>query len=400
MEALPVAESTAPPRRALTFIFLTVFLDLLGAGILVPVLPYLVRRYDADALTVGLLAATFSAAQFFASPLMGAWSDRAGRRPVLLISLFGTGVGYLLFGWGGSLLILYLSRLIDGFTGGNLATAQAYIADVTPPKDRAKNFGLIGAAFGMGFTFGPAAGGLLSHVSLEAPAYAAAVLSLATTAFGYFALPESLPRERRHKLSWRPRDLDPLLPILRYLRRPEFVTLLAATFFFQFAFSGMQSNFAVYTLERFRWGPDDNAWIFVYLGVVATVVQGWLVRRLAPLWGERRLALSGPLLTTVGFMATAFAPQAWWLFLGITLTAMGSGLAGPSLTSLLSGRATAQEQGTLLGVSQSIGSLTRVLGPAFAGWIFDAAGPPSPYWTGAAFILVAWGCVVAALGKR
>ena len=184
---MPVEAPYTTPKRALTFLFLTVFIDLLGVGILVPVIPYLVRRYDSDALAVGMLSAAFALAQFLASPLLGLWSDRAGRRPVLLISLFGTGIGYFMFGLGGGMAVLFVSRLIDGFTGGNISTVQAYIADVTPPQDRAKTFGLIGAAFGVGFIFGPAIGGMLSQFDIRAPAYAAGFLALANTTFGFFS---------------------------------------------------------------------------------------------------------------------------------------------------------------------------------------------------------------------
>lgn len=376
--------------RSLIVLFLTVFLDLLGAGILVPVLPYLVRRYDGDALTVGLMATVFSGAQFFASPLLGLWSDRAGRRPVLLISLFGTAIGYFLFGLGGSLAVLYISRLIDGFTGGNISTAQAYIADCSSPQDRAKNFALIGVAFGLGFVLGPAVGGALSHISLVAPAYVAGCLALVTMTFGYFVLPESLPPEKRRHAEWKTRDLDPLAPIFRYGGRASLRLLFSAIFLFNFAFSGLTTNFAVYTLTRYGWGPAENAWLFVFLGAISVVVQGWLVRRLVPAWGEKRMALTGPLLTAAGFAVIAAAPVASWVYGGIALTAVGSGLATPAWTGLLSGRVDPQEQGTLMGVNASVGSLTRILGPVWAGVWFDRVGPSWPYWTGAAFILAAW----------
>jgi MFS transporter, DHA1 family, tetracycline resistance protein len=386
-------------NRALAFLFFTVFIDLLGVGILVPVMPYIVRKYNGDALTVGLMATAFSAAQFLAGPVLGIWSDRAGRRPVLLISLFGTGIGYFLFGIGGSLAVLYLSRLIDGITGGNISTAQAYIADCSEPKDRAKNFGLIGAAFGLGFILGPAIGGLLSHITLEAPAFAAGGLALANTLFGFFALPESLPKEKRRQAVWHPRDLDPILPMLNYVKRKPLTLLFGAIFLFNFAFSGLTTNFALYTLERFHWGPPENAWIFAFLGVISTVVQGWLVRRLVPLWGEEKMALAGPLLTAAGFVLIAAARSPWWLYAGIAGTAVGSGISTPAWTGLLSRRVDASEQGTLMGVNQSVSSLTRILGPIWAGLWFDYAGPVWPYWTGALFIVAAYVMVRGAVGS-
>ena len=187
----------AQQRRTLTFVFLTVFLDLLGAGILIPIMPYLVRQFRSDAFTVGMLAVSFSLAQFVAAPVLGALSDRVGRRPVLLFSIVGSAFGYFLFGWAGSLWVMFLARIVDGATGGNISTAMAAIADTSKPEDRAKNFGLIGMAFGLGFIIGPALGGLLSKISIQAPAYGAGVIGLVTATFGYFMFPETLPVERR-----------------------------------------------------------------------------------------------------------------------------------------------------------------------------------------------------------
>ena len=256
--------------RPLTFIFLTVFLDLLGVGILVPVLPYIVAEFRTDALTVGLLSLAFAAAQFLASPVLGAWSDRIGRRRVLLLSVLGTGIGYFIFGAAQTLWLLFLARLIDGFTGGNISTAQAYIADVSPPEDRAKNFGLIGAAFGLGFIIGPALGGILSHWSLRAPAYAAGVLSLLTVTLGYFVLPESLPPERRTRTPFRLRDLHPLNHLGEAVRRPGVARIFAAFFAMNFAMAALQSNFAVFTHARFGLGPKGNALLFTLVGLSAS----------------------------------------------------------------------------------------------------------------------------------
>jgi len=395
---MPAEGSEAASKRALTFLFLTVFIDLVGVGILVPVAPYLVRRYNTDAFAVGMLAATFSAAMFFASPLLGLWSDRAGRRPVLLISLLGSGIGYYLYGIGGSLAVLFVSRLIDGFTGGNYSIAQAYIADVTLPQDRAKSFGLIGAAFGLGFVFGPAISGLLAKISIEAPAYAAGTLAVANTGFGFFALPESLPPEKRRATAFRPRDLDPLGPMIGYFRRPNLNLLLWAVFAFNFAHSGMVSNLAVYTLNRHHWGPEQNAWMFVYLGVASAIAQGWLVRRLIARIGETPLAKWGPIASVVAMVAIAYAPTGAWVVAGMTIYAFG-GAAGPAIQNAISQHASADEQGTLLGVVQSVASLTRIFGPLWAGFIFDHIGMSSPYWSGAVFVTIAQYLVWSALRR-
>ncbi|MBV6430644.1 MAG: Tetracycline resistance protein, class C [Bryobacteraceae bacterium] len=386
-----------PPasRKALTFLFLTVFLDLLGAGILLPIIPYLVRQFRSDATTIGLLSLSFSAAQFAAAPILGVLSDRYGRRPVLLLSILGSALGYFLFGLAGSLAVMYFSRILDGFTGGNISTAQAYIADVTLPEDRAKNFGLIGAAFGLGFIFGPAIGGALSHISVNAPAYGAGVLSLGTACFGYFALPESLSRHQRQPHGFRLADLDPVRPLGELLRRPELRLLLAALFLINFAMSGLQSNFSVFTMVRFRYSPEQTAMVFVYIGVLAALVQGYLVRRLNPVLGERRMAILGTFMLSAGFLGIAFSYNVWQLLIAIAGVA-GIGFATTAQTAILSRRVSAREQGWLLGSTQSVLSLTRVAGPIYAGAMFDLLGSGAPYWTGA--IVVCGALALTVLG--
>lgn len=391
-------DPAAGGRRALAFIFLTVFLDLLGVGILVPVLPYIVREFRSDALTVGLLSLTFAAAQFIASPVLGALADRHGRRPVLLLSVLGTGVGYFLFGAGKALWLLYLARLLDGFTGGNVSTAQAYIADVSPVEDRAKNFGLIGAAFGLGFVLGPAIGGLLSQWSLRAPAFAAGGLSLVTVTLGYLALPESLPPERRAHTPLRLTDLDPLGHLGAALRRPGLGRLFLAFFAMSLAMAGLQSNFAVYTHARFGLGPQGNAVLFTVVGTVSIVVQGGLLRRISTAGHEGRIAVGGLACMAAGFAATAFAPGLGWLYPAIVVLAFGSAAAGPMLTGEVSHSVGPTEQGWVLGSMQSVASLARIVGPAWAGLAFDHVGPRAPYWSGALWVLA--GLVAAGVSFR
>jgi len=384
-------------RRALTFIFITVFLDLLGGGLLVPVIPYLVRPYRTDAMTVALLAVSFSAAQFLAGPALGALSDRIGRRPVLVLSVLGSACGYFLFGFATALWMLFAARLLDGVTGGNLSTAQAYIADVTPPSERGRAFGLIGAAFGLGFVFGPAIGGVLSHVSLQAPAFAAGGLSLVTAAFGAFVLPESLPPERRRKgIRWR--DLDPIRQIGGALSRPGLRGLLVAVFALNFAFSGLQTNFALFTLTRFGLGPSQNAVFFTVIGLLAVVMQGGVVGRVLKRAPERSVAMVGLGIMSCGFLSLALVPRAWMIFACIVLISVGSGLSNPTLTGMISKRVSHDEQGSILGATQSIGGITRIAGPAWAGLVFDAFGTGAPYATGAVWILAALGAVRASGG--
>ena len=360
---------------------------MLGASILIPVVPYIVRVYRPDAMTVGWLSLSYSAAQFLATPVLGAFSDRVGRRPVLLISILGSAFGYFLFGWAGSLWVLFASRILDGFTGGNISTAQAYIADRSKPEDRAKNFGMIGAAFGLGFILGPAFGGALSKISLQAPAYAAGIVSVITFLTALFFLPESLPPEKRQAVPFALRQLNPLGHIVGPLKRPVLRWLLPGYFALAFAMSGLTSNFAVYTLNRYGLTASQNALILVWLGVVSVVIQGFVVRKMLPRVGENRLASEALILSVVGYAALAWSPAAWWLFPAIGIIAVGNGLGGPAMQGLLSRQAAAHEQGTLLGVSASLSSLARVGGPLFAGAAFDHLGMSAPYWAGAVFML-------------
>ena len=360
---------------------------MLGASILIPVVPYIVRVYRPDAMTVGWLSLSYSAAQFLATPVLGAFSDRVGRRPVLLISILGSAFGYFLFGWAGSLWVLFASRILDGFTGGNISTAQAYIADRSKPEDRAKNFGMIGAAFGLGFILGPAFGGALSKISLQAPAYAAGIVSVITFLTALFFLPESLPLEKRQAVPFALRQLNPLGHIVGPLKRPVLRWLLPGYFALAFAMSGLTSNFAVYTLNRYGLTASQNALILVWLGVVSVVIQGFVVRKMLPRVGENRLASEALILSVVGYAALAWSPAAWWLFPAIGIIAVGNGLGGPAMQGLLSRQAAAHEQGTLLGVSASLSSLARVGGPLFAGAAFDHLGMSAPYWAGAVFML-------------
>jgi multidrug resistance protein len=371
----------------LAVVFAIVFLDLLGVGILTPVFPFLIRQFRTDAMTVGLMALAFSAAQFLGSPVLGALGDRHGRRPVLIVSLFGTALGYFLFGWAGALWLMFVSRVIDGITGGNISTAQAYIADISKPEDRAKNFGLIGAAFGLGFIVGPALGGLLAKFGLAAPAFAAGALSLVTMAATWLFLPESLPPERRTKGPFHWREIDPLRQIVRALARPELVWTLLAIFAANFAMAGLQSNFAVFAFDRFAVGPGQIGLIFASIGATGAVTQGLLIRRLATRIAPVSLAIAGLAVAALGFFGISLARGTWWLYPSCMAIALGMGLSGPSLSGLLSSNVAAAEQGSVLGVSMSLASLARVIGPVAAGGLYDQVRPESPYVAGALSML-------------
>jgi multidrug resistance protein len=372
------------PKSALLFIVLTIFIDMLGIGILIPVIPFMVRRFSDQALTIGLLSGAFALFQFAAAPVLGRLSDRHGRRPLLLLSLFGTSIGYFIFGAANTLALMFFARILDGATGGNISIAQAYIADVTPAKDRSKNFGLVGAAFGLGFIIGPAmGGGLYRYFGLSAPAYFAGGLALANTIFGYFMLPESLPASRRALARVTFAHANPFPGLIRAIRRRPLGTILMATFTFNFAFVGLQSNFVFFSLERFGWGPSQNAALFSVIGVLGAFMQGFLVRRLAGPWSDRGLAVTGLAVQSLSLVLIAFAPSAWMLFPICGVMSLASGMATPTLTGMISASVPAAEQGVTMGVTQSVNSLTRILGPLWAGLMYDYLGPSAPYWGGA-----------------
>jgi DHA1 family tetracycline resistance protein-like MFS transporter len=387
-------------RRALGFIFATVFLDLLGVGILIPVIPFLVRQFTPSGLAVGLLALSYSLAQFGAAPLLGRLSDRVGRRPVLVASVLGSGIAYVVFGLATALWVMFLARIVDGLSGGNITAAQAYIADVSAPEDRAKNFGLIGAAFGLGFIIGPALGGVLSHISLAAPAYAAGAMALVTALFGILALPESLPSERRNAAPLTVRDLNPLRPVADALAQPALRLLMLAVFAQGFAGAELRTNFAVFTAGRFHMGPAENALIFSFIGVVGLLVQGVLLRRLTSSCSERGLTLTGLAIMVVGYFAVAFVPTVPLLYAALALVSLGGGLSTPTLTGLISLHVGATEQGAVLGAVQSLQSLTLIVGPVWAGAFFDHVSMGSPYWTAALWVLLALAAVLRSPASR
>lgn len=377
-------------RRALTFIFVTILLDIIGAGIMLPVIPYIVRPYSADALTIGMLAASYSVAQFFAAPMLGALSDRHGRRPVLVLSLFGASIGYALFGIGGALWVFFVSRIVAGFTGGNLTAAQAYIADVSTPEDRAKNFGLVGAAFGLGFILGPTFGGLLAKVSLTAPAWASAGVALTTSIFGWFVLPESLAPALRRARAVHAGDFNPFRLLRRAFSSPQLRGLFTAIFLSRVAHMALQTNFAIYALDRFNYTPTQTAVAFTVLGVTSTVMQGFILRRISGRFSDRGMLLTGLVINMIGMVMIATVPSGWMLSPAVAVLAIGTGLVTPTQQSMISKAGSPEEQGMLFGANGAVTSLTAIIGPAWAGLVFDHVSYTAPYWSGALLVAAAW----------
>jgi multidrug resistance protein len=374
---------------------------MLGLGILIPVIPFIVRQFSESALTVWLLSMSFALFQFFAAPVLGRLSDRHGRRPLLLFSLFGSAIGYMLFGFARSLAMLFTARVIDGVSGGNVSIAQAYIADVTEPQHRSRNFGLMGAAFGMGFIIGPAIGGALSHYwGLAAPAFFAGALALCNTVLGFFVLPETRPAEKRVHSPLTLRTMNPFGTVLRGVRHEHLGSVFLAIFAFNVAFSGLQSNFSLFTLARFGWGPSENAVIFSVIGISGALTQALIMRRVVRHFRDQSIATVGLLLQTGAYLALAAAYTRWLAFAASSLTAVGVGITTPTLSGIVSNSVSDQEQGVMLGTVQSVGALTRIVGPLWAGFVFDWLGPGAPYWSGAIFIAIAAMLIMSARPQR
>jgi DHA1 family tetracycline resistance protein-like MFS transporter len=364
------------PRLVL---FLTVFIHLVGFGLLLPLLPYYAETYGANGLAVGLLNTSFSLMQFFFSPIWGRLSDRIGRRPVILGSLIVTAVSYAVFGLSTSLPMLFASRILAGIAGAVIPTTQAYIADTTTRAERTKGMGLVGAAFGLGFIFGPAIGGILSRYGYSVPAFASAGLALVAAAFAFVMLPESLPPEKRGDAAARRMSAPSLAGALR---RPAVRPVLLLYFLGTLCFAGLEGTFALFGEHLYGIGPRGIGYLLAYVGVIAAIMQAGLVGTLARRFGERALILSGFLILAVGMIYAGTRPVFGLLLVALGAIAVGNGMVAPSLAGLVSVASSAEEQGGILGVYQSLGSLARAGGPFLGGLAFDHLGHASPMWTG------------------
>lgn len=379
---------------SLVIVFLTVFIDLLGFGIIIPLLPFYAVTFGGDAFTVGLLATSFSLMQFIFAPIWGRLSDRVGRRPIILGGLFGSFAAYTMFGLADTLTLLFVSRMFAGVAAANIPTAQAFIADKTTPENRAKGMGLIGAAFGLGFIFGPAIGGFLSRWGYGAPAFFAAGLSLANFTAAWFLLPESLADR-----SSPPRfPASRLAALERALTRPGLPVLLVIQFVGVTAFSGFETTFALFGERRFAFTAATIGYGFAFVGILMALVQGFLVGRAAKMFGERTLVLAGMSTVAAGFVAVPMAQSLPVLALAVTVLTVGMAFNGPSLLSLISRLSDEHDQGGIMGVSQSLASLARIVGPAWAGFSFERIGVPVPYISSA--ILMGIAVAIGTVGLR
>lgn len=386
--------------KPILIIFLTIFIDLVGFGIVIPALPYYAKTEEflATPFEIGMLFASYSAMQFIFAPILGGLSDKYGRRPVLFISLIGSSIGYLFLGFATTITMLFVGRIIAGVTGGNISTAQAYIADVTSRENRAKGMGLFGAAFGLGFVFGPAIGGILSRYGIHVPFLFAAVLTFANAIALYFILPESLKPEDRvsHEKGERPNRFKELFESLADSR---FSLLTFLYFLLVTAFSIMTATFALYTMHRFEYDAEANGYLFAYVGILAVILQGVIFGPLAKKFGEAWLAVAGSFvlagaLFVVPYIGPEFGGLAG-LLVGIAFFSVGNSLSSPALSSLASKVASEREQGRAMGVMQSSASLARAIGPALAGVLLNnAVGDIDDFtifrtfWTAAALMAV------------
>jgi multidrug resistance protein len=380
----------------MALILFTVFLDLLGIGLIFPIGPFFASAFGASAFDVGLLFTLFSVAQFLTIPILGALSDRYGRRPVLLIGIAGEVVGYLLFGTATSLTMLYLSRLVAGGSSGNIGAAQAYIADISSPRERTRSFGLLGAAVSVGFLFGPALGGFLGQYDLRLPAFAAAALVVVNFISVLVWLPESLPVELRSSRSLTA-GLNPFGVLTTLLRRPLLRAPLVATFFCNLAFSGYLASFALFTSTRFGWGPQQVAVVLVIQSILSILIQTFGVRYVSSFLPDTTILVLGIGANLLGFVAIALAPHPVFLYLlSAPLQATGSALWRPSLSSLITKLVSGTEQGLANGGSQASAALATIIGPMGAGVLFERVGIASPFLAGVALFALAGATIAVA----
>ena len=375
----------------LGIVFTTVVIDLVGFGIVLPILPLWAETFGASPVQIGLITASYAVMQLLFAPVWGRLSDRYGRRPIILVSLAGSAVSALMIGLAGTLLVLFVARVLQGIAGASYAAAQAYVADVTSKEERARGMGMIGAAFGLGFILGPAFGAVFSAVDERLPFFVAAGLAALNWLIAYRRLPESL----------RPGSTSAPTPRLAAVRRAlgsrELAPLVWLSFVATFAFVGMESTFALFGERRFEYDAVEMGLLFTYIGVLAAVGQGLLVGRFVARWGESRVLIAGLVGTAVGLAVTALAHDLWVLLVGLLFLAVASGLVFATTTALISLAVDDRDQGVILGLNASVGSAARIVGPVVAALLFQHAGIAVPLVVGAALFAV---CAAAAIRVR
>ena len=373
-------------------LFLVVVIDLIGFGIIIPLLPFFAEHYQASPFQVGLLMAVYSLTQFVAATFWGRLSDRIGRRPVLLFSLAGAILAYLWLGVAEELWALFAARAVGGFMAGNISAAFAYVADITTRETRAKGMGMIGAAFALGFTIGPAIGGILAgsdphNADFQSPAFAAAGLSAFALILGIFTLKESLSDEIKKRIAEKPKEIQSKQFQIA-LKKPNIRLLLLLSFLAVFAFAGIEATFALWSRRQYGWGPEQNGYLFALIGFSGALLQGGLIGRMSKRFGEANLIVQGSIALTLGIGLIPFATELWMLIIVMLIAVYGFSVISPSLNSLISLETNEEDQGGMMGVARSATTLARVGGPAWAGTLFSVLGMNWPYFGGACIMAV------------
>ncbi len=386
-------------QAAMGFIFITLLVDVIGFGIIIPVMPTLLSEMIQGSISeasryAGWMLFAYSVTQFLFAPVLGNLSDRYGRRPVLLASLFGFGIDYIFLALAPTVGWLFIGRVIAGITGASFTTASAYIADVSPPEKRAQNFGLIGVAFGLGFIIGPVIGGVLGQYGARVPFVAAAVLSFLNFAYGYFILPESLKPENRRKFEWK--RANPLGSLWQLKKYPVISGLVLSLFFIYIAAHAVQSTWAFFTAEMFKWNEAMIGYSLGFVGLLVAIVQGGLIRLIIPKLGQKRSVYFGLGLYAVGMLLFAFANKGWMMYVFLVPYCLG-GISGPALQSIISSQVPPNEQGELQGGLTSLMSLTSIIGPPLMTNLFAYYSGESTqlYFPGAPFIMGGILCILS-----
>ncbi len=389
-ELIVMNKATNKREPSLSFIFVTILLDVLGLGLIIPVFPKLIESFtgniESASSELGILVAVYALMQFLFAPILGSLSDRYGRRPIILLALLGAGLDYLVLAFAPNLVWLFVGRVISGITSANITTATAYIADVSPPEKRAQNFGMLGVAFGVGFIIGPALGGLLGNVGLRVPFLVVAGTTLLNVLYGYFVLPESLKPENRRPFSWA--NANPIGSLSGLGRYPIVLALASTIVLASLAQNALQSTWVLYTGYRYNWGTSEVGISLAVVGLGFAIVQGGLTGRIVPKLGERRALLIGLGISAISFFLYGLAPFGWMMYAISLFSALG-GIAGPSAQSILTQNVLPNEQGGIQGALTSLNALTGVVGPLIATNVFRffiSEGSPI-HLPGAAFFL-------------
>jgi MFS transporter, DHA1 family, tetracycline resistance protein len=365
--------------RPLAIIFLTIFVNLVGFGIIIPLLPFYAETFGASPLMIGLLFAIFSICQLVAAPALGDLSDRYGRRPVLVFSLAGTVISFVMMALAHSLTVLFLARIVDGLSGGNISTARAYVADVTEPKDRARAYGLIGAAFGLGFIFGPAISGILARISYTAPIWAAAALTMVAAVMAWLWLPETVHRAQAG-------TGNPLRFLIPLMRRERVGRMLAIDFIYWFAFSIFQTTFALFAAQRFGFDAPKTGYFLAGFGVLGAIIQGGMIRPIVHRLGDKPTFMLGLVFGAVGLVSSALAPTPLLFSIALLPLAFGIGFGHPTVSSLVSKIAQRDEQGRVQGAASAVESLGRTVGPVWGNASLQLVSVGTPYISAACFL--------------